>query len=39
VPWAFEVPIWASLLVIVVTLTITSAASLAKSRWDERDAA
>jgi tellurite resistance protein TerC len=39
VPWAFEVPIWVSLLVIVVTLAVTSVASLVKSSWDERDAA
>jgi tellurite resistance protein TerC len=39
VPWAFEVPIWLSLVVIVVTLGLTSVLSVVKSRWDERDAA
>ena len=34
VSWAPEIPIWASLLVIVGTLAITTVASLAKSRKD-----
>ena len=33
-PWAGEVPIWVSLMVIVVTLTVTTIASLIKSRYD-----
>ncbi len=33
-PWAGEVPIWVSLMVIVVTLTVTTIASLLKSRYD-----
>ncbi|KMM46852.1 tellurium resistance protein TerC, partial [Cellulomonas sp. A375-1] len=38
VAWAPEIPIWASLLSIVVILGTTAAASLAKSRRDERRA-
>jgi tellurite resistance protein TerC len=39
VPWAPEVPIWLSLTVIVVTLTITTVASLLRTRRDVREAA
>jgi len=38
VAWAPEIPIWVSLLSIVVILGTTAAASLAKSRRDERRA-
>jgi tellurite resistance protein TerC len=39
-PWDGEIPIWVSLTVIVVTLLITTVASLIKSRYDnDRDAA
>ncbi len=38
VEWAPEIPIWLSLAVIVVTLAVTTVASLAKSRRDERAA-
>ncbi len=38
-PWAGEVPIWVSLMVIVVTLTVTTIASLLKSRYDADNAA
>jgi tellurite resistance protein TerC len=34
-PWGGEIPIWVSLSVIVFTLTITTVASLVKSRYDE----
>jgi tellurite resistance protein TerC len=34
-PWDGEIPIWVSLTVIVVTLTITTVASLVKSKRDE----
>jgi tellurite resistance protein TerC len=34
-PWDGEIPIWVSLTVIVVTLTITTVASLVKSRYDQ----
>jgi tellurite resistance protein TerC len=34
-PWDGEIPIWVSLTVIVVTLTITTVASLVKSTHDE----
>jgi tellurite resistance protein TerC len=34
-PWDGEIPIWVSLTVIVVTLTITTVASLVKSKYDE----
>ena len=34
VAWAPEIPIWLSLLVIVVSLTVATAASLAKTRRD-----
>jgi tellurite resistance protein TerC len=34
-PWDGEIPIWVSLTVIVVTLTITTVASLVKSKHDE----
>jgi tellurite resistance protein TerC len=37
-PWGGEIPIWFSLLVIVGTLAITTAASLAKSRREPSDA-
>ncbi len=33
-PWAGEIPIWVSLMVIIATLTITTVASLIKSRHD-----
>jgi len=36
VGWAPDIPIWLSLLVIVATLTVTAAASLAKTAHDER---
>ena len=36
VAWAPDIPIWLSLVVIVATLVITAAASLAKTRRDER---
>jgi tellurite resistance protein TerC len=38
-PWAGEIPIWVSLMVIVVTLTVTTIASLIKSRYDADTAA
>jgi len=38
VAWAPEIPIWASLLVIVLTLGVTAWASIAKTRRDERAA-
>jgi tellurite resistance protein TerC len=34
-PWDGEIPIWVSLTVIIVTLTITTVASLVKSRYDQ----
>ena len=34
-PWDGEIPIWVSLTVIIVTLTITTVASLAKAKYDE----
>jgi len=34
-PWDGEIPIWVSLTVIVVTLTITTVASLVKSKYDQ----
>lgn len=34
-PWGGEVPIWVSLTVIIVTLVITTVASLIKSRYDD----
>ena len=34
-PWGGEIPIWVSLTVIIVTLFITTIASLVKSRYDE----
>ena len=34
-PWDGEIPIWVSLTVIVVTLTITTVASLVKSKHDQ----
>jgi tellurite resistance protein TerC len=34
-PWDGEIPIWVSLTVIVVTLVVTTVASLIKSRYDE----
>ena len=33
-PWVGEIPIWVSLAVIIVTLAITTVASLIKSRYD-----
>ncbi|MGN6300483.1 MAG: TerC family protein [Angustibacter sp.] len=39
VGWAPEIPIWLSLVVIVGTLAVTAAASLAKTRRDGRRAA
>jgi tellurite resistance protein TerC len=36
VPWAPEIPTWLSLGVIVLTLAVTTVASLAKTRRDER---
>ena len=36
---SLEIPIWLSLVVIVVTLGVTAVASLVKSRWDEDHAA
>ncbi|GIG23361.1 integral membrane protein TerC (tellurium resistance) [Cellulomonas chitinilytica] len=38
VAWAPDIPIWASLLVIVLTLGVTAWASIVKSRRDERAA-
>lgn len=38
-PFEGEIPIWLSLTVIVVTLTVTTIASLAKSRYDAGKAA
>lgn len=37
ISWAPEIPIWLSLLVIIGTLTITTVASLAKTRRDARN--
>lgn len=37
--WAPEIPTWVSLLVILSTLTVATAASLAKTRKDNRAAA
>ena len=34
-PWDGEIPIWVSLTVIIVTLTITTVASLVKAKHDE----
>jgi len=34
-PWDGEIPIWFSLMVIVVTLVVTTVASLIKSRYDD----
>jgi tellurite resistance protein TerC len=34
-PWDGEIPIWVSLTVIIVTLTITTVASLVKAKYDE----
>ena len=34
-PFDGEIPIWLSLTVIIVTLTITTVASLVKSKYDE----
>jgi tellurite resistance protein TerC len=34
-PWDGEIPIWVSLSVIIVTLVITTVASLVKSRYDD----
>ena len=34
-PWDGEIPIWVSLSVIIVTLVITTVASLIKSRYDD----
>jgi tellurite resistance protein TerC len=34
-PWDGEIPIWVSLTVIVVTLLVTTVASLIKSRYDD----
>src|SRR6476620_4697185 len=34
-PWVGEIPIWVSLTVIVVTLLITTVASLVKSKYDD----
>ncbi len=36
VPWAPDIPIWLSLLVILGTLVVTAVASLAKTRRDEQ---
>jgi tellurite resistance protein TerC len=38
VSWAPEIPIWLSLVVIISTLVVTAAASLAKTRRDNRAA-
>jgi tellurite resistance protein TerC len=35
IPFSLEIPIWLSLSVIIGTLTITTVASLVKSRYDE----
>src|SRR5688500_17153139 len=35
IPFSLEIPIWLSLSVIIATLTITTVASLVKSRYDE----
>jgi tellurite resistance protein TerC len=35
IPFTLEIPIWLSLAVIIVTLTVTAVASLVKARWDE----
>lgn len=37
-PWDGEIPIWVSLTVIVVTLVVTTVASLIKSRYDDDNA-
>lgn len=34
-PWGGEIPIWVSLSVIIVTLLVTTVASLVKSRYDD----
>jgi tellurite resistance protein TerC len=34
-PWDGEIPIWVSLTVIIVTLTITTVASLVKAKYDQ----
>jgi tellurite resistance protein TerC len=34
-PFGGEIPIWVSLTVIVVTLVVTTVASLIKSRYDD----
>jgi tellurite resistance protein TerC len=34
-PFGGEIPIWLSLTVIIVTLLVTTVASLVKSRWDD----
>ena len=34
-PWDGKIPIWVSLTVIIVTLTITTVASLVKAKYDE----
>ncbi|MDN5763051.1 MAG: TerC family protein [Microlunatus sp.] len=34
-PWGGEIPIWVSLAVIIVTLVVTTVASLIKSRYDD----
>jgi tellurite resistance protein TerC len=34
-PWDGEIPIWVSLTVIIVTITITTVASLVKAKHDE----
>ena len=39
IEWAPEIPIWVSLGVIVLTLAVTTVASLAKDRADSRRAA
>ena len=38
IPFSLEIPIWLSLALIIVTLTITTVASLVKSRYDEDNA-
>jgi tellurite resistance protein TerC len=38
IPFSLEIPIWLSLSVIIGTLTITTVASLVKSRYDEDNA-
>ena len=39
IPFSLEIPIWLSLAFIIVTLTITTVASLVKSRYDADNAA